>query len=564
MSKDKQTLHIYIRVSTGGQEKDGTSLDSQLKLGKEKAKSLGMEYELHDERSASSSKDNLENRPVIRELLARVSDGEIKNIYVYSIDRLSRNTTISTFIRETLRKSKCTLYTNTNETNLDSLEQNLLFGIISEISQYENMLRKERLNHGKRVKARQGYWMGGSTPFGYKVNKNKKLILDKEQSIWVERIFKWYSQGLSPKRIKHKLDGSVLTNRGNVSWSYGSVEAILRNTHPNGSYVYYEKEIPCPRIVDPDIWEKVQKRLSNKKRMERGKNVKNYNFPLREIMYCGHCGTQMGGRTHSLKNGEKRTRYKCVLHNKKWKDTSYDGDWKRNKYCENNFSMESSPTEDSIWTSLLNVLELSHQQREIFKKKVLSNQKKSRESKETLIEKLNIKIERTKESIQRIEDSIEEKEIEKISSREKAKSIQSFIDKLHIELNRLSTDLIEQENELVVLENDNLWINWIKDYVNNIDKLNNLKREERIDEIKKYIKRIDVFFNKETRKHRLDLKFKLPLVEDTFKWKDSLKKKKGYVISKGQTEKVLYLERGGQTMTKKHDSKEENQIVLQT
>ena len=102
-----------------------------------------MDYEVHDERSASSSKDNLENRPVIRELLARVTDGEIKNIYVYSVDRLSRNTTISTFIRETLRKSKCTLYTNTNETNLDSLEQNLLFGIISEISQYENMLRKE-------------------------------------------------------------------------------------------------------------------------------------------------------------------------------------------------------------------------------------------------------------------------------------------------------------------------------------------------------------------------------------------------------------------------------------
>ena len=60
MSKEKQTLHIYIRVSTGGQEKDGTSLDSQLKLGKQKAKSLGMDYEVHDERSASSSKDDLE------------------------------------------------------------------------------------------------------------------------------------------------------------------------------------------------------------------------------------------------------------------------------------------------------------------------------------------------------------------------------------------------------------------------------------------------------------------------------------------------------------------------
>ena len=179
MQKQREILHIYTRVSTQGQENDGTSLASQLDMGVKRAKSLGMDWEHHDEKSASSSKNDLDNRPVIRELLARVSEGDVKNIYVYSIDRLSRNQNTAVFIRETLRKAKCTLYTNTNETNLESHEQNLLFGIISEIAQYENMLRKERLNHGKRVRASQGYWMGGPPPFGYKTNKNKKLILDK-------------------------------------------------------------------------------------------------------------------------------------------------------------------------------------------------------------------------------------------------------------------------------------------------------------------------------------------------------------------------------------------------
>jgi site-specific DNA recombinase len=296
MSKSKDILHIYTRVSTDHQMNDGTSLDSQLQFGQQKAKSLAMDFEHHDERSASSSKDHLDNRPVIRELLARISEGEIKHIYIYSLDRLSRNTTTSTFIRETLRKNGCTLYTNTNETNLESHEQNLLFGIISEISQYENMLRKERLNHGKRVKARQGYWMGGPPPFGYKKSKTNQLIRDKEQSEWVERIFKWYSQGLSPMRIKRKLDGNIPTNRGNLIWTDGSVNAILRNTHPNGAYTYYEKEIPCPRIVDQETWDKVQARLANKKRMKRGQQIKIYDYPLREIMFCHHCGTQFGGR----------------------------------------------------------------------------------------------------------------------------------------------------------------------------------------------------------------------------------------------------------------------------
>ena len=38
----KETLHIYTRVSTLSQKDEGTSLDEQKRLGKEKAKELGM------------------------------------------------------------------------------------------------------------------------------------------------------------------------------------------------------------------------------------------------------------------------------------------------------------------------------------------------------------------------------------------------------------------------------------------------------------------------------------------------------------------------------------------
>ena len=508
MSKSKDILHIYTRVSTDHQMNDGTSLDSQLKFGKQKATSLGMEFEHHDERSASSSKDHLDNRPVIRELLARISEGEIKHIYIYSLDRLSRNTTTSTFIRETLRKNGCTLYTNTNETNLESHEQNLLFGIISEISQYENMLRKERLNHGKRVKAKQGYWMGGPTPFGYKKSTRNKLILDKEQSEWVERIFKWYSQGLSPKKIKHKLDGNVMTKRGKPIWSYGSVEAMLKNPHPNGSYVYFEKEIPCPRIVDNEVWEKVQTRLKQKKRISRGRVGQNYSYPLRQIMSCGHCGTQMGGRSQRYSENNTLISYCCLSHNKKWKESSTNGDWQRGKYCSNNVSMDCHKTEDGVWESLINILELSHQEREIFKQSLFDNKNKSQKTKDREIDRLKTRIEKTKESIGRLEESIVEKQIEKISSRDKAKSIQTFIDGLQGEFDRLSMVLIKDENDLVVLENDNLWIDWINDYQNNMDKLKNLSREERVVQIMRYVKKIEVFFNPETRKHKLNLGLK--------------------------------------------------------
>lgn len=540
MKNSKDTLHIYTRVSTGGQERDGTSLDSQLKMGQQKAKSLGMDFERHNEKSASSSKEDLENRPVIQELLARVAEGEIKHIYVYSLDRLSRNTTTATLIRETLRKGQCTLYTNTNETNLDSHEQNLLFGIISEIAQYENMLRTERLKHGKRVRARQGYWMGGPPPFGYKINKQKKLTVDKEQSVWVERIFEWSGDGDSPVAIKRKLDGNVLTNRDKVIWSVGSVEKILRNPHPRGSYIYFDKEIKCPKIVDDEVVARVDHRLKNlDKRNKSHPTV--YDYPLKEIMVCGHCNRMMEGRSTKSKNGQYKSTYKCIRHNSVFQKATEKGDWTRGKYCQNYASMECNPTETVVWESLLNVLRLSYQERELFKKMVLAKKNKSNVQREKDLAKVKSNIETTKITLSDLEESIADKEVEKISSRTKAKSIDLFIGKLQQEHDRQSSLLIELENELVTLQNNHLWVDWYNDYQKDIEDLKSLSKKDQIKMIKKYVEKIEVFFDESKRTHRLDLNLKLPLVGDSLEWKDSCKKSRGYRISKGSDSQVVYL-----------------------
>ena len=100
MSKEKEILHIYIRVSTTNQEELGTSLKHQEKVGIKKAKDLGMEYEIHNELSASSSLEGFTNRPIFTRLLRMVEDGEVKNVFVYNTDRLSRNTINWGIIRE--------------------------------------------------------------------------------------------------------------------------------------------------------------------------------------------------------------------------------------------------------------------------------------------------------------------------------------------------------------------------------------------------------------------------------------------------------------------------------
>ena len=45
----KEILHIYTRVSTGVQEDEGTSLETQLEEGIKRSKKLGMKYQLWNE-----------------------------------------------------------------------------------------------------------------------------------------------------------------------------------------------------------------------------------------------------------------------------------------------------------------------------------------------------------------------------------------------------------------------------------------------------------------------------------------------------------------------------------
>ena len=104
--------------------------------------------------------------------------------------------------------------------------------------------------------------------------------------------------------------------------------------------------------------------------------------------------------------------------------------------------------------------------------------------------------------------------------------------------------LIQLENEIGNLENDNLWIDWVNDYEELIKETELMKREDRIEVIKKYIKRIDVYFDKDTRKHTFNLTFKLKLINDVLEYKNIDRKSLGYMVKDGSKDKVLELDLG--------------------
>ena len=146
----KDYLHIYTRVSSRVQDEDGTSLDDQERVGKKLAKELGLRPKVWKEGSASAGKDDLTHRPVLLDLLQEIEKGRVRQLYAWNTDRLSRNQRTWNTIRWKLYDADVMLHTSKGPIDLRGNPQDeLLFGILSEISSYDNKLRAERSRMGK-------------------------------------------------------------------------------------------------------------------------------------------------------------------------------------------------------------------------------------------------------------------------------------------------------------------------------------------------------------------------------------------------------------------------------
>ena len=551
----KEVLYIYCRVSTVGQQEKGTSLKEQERFGIELAKSKGMDYEVFNEGSMSGSDkkdkdgdwiDSLANRPVLTNLMNLVREGQVKHVYSEITDRLSRSNKSFTNISVDFARHNVTLYTKTGTFEVGkSPTDKLLLSLLGIFAEYDNELRTQRLKTGRFIKAKQGFWMLGSLPFGYKLGKNKKLVIDKDQSKWVEKMFKWYDEGMSFPSIKKKLDGKVETNRGNVIWTQQSIGSLMRNTHHKGYYTYLGTKIPCPKIVDIELWERVNKKINNKERRQKYTNKKRYDFALSPLLECGNCGESILGQSQKSKGDSYRFSYCCSSRDKSYKKGGTKGNWERGKYCPNTVSIESERTEDIVWETLSEILKVSRIEKESFKGLRLSTKKTTTSKKEMELDKLRVVHSNLHSTIRRIEEGIEDQRIDKLSNPTKAKSIDNFIKKLEKSKEETLLKIQETENRMSELEDDSLWIDWVKDYQDKIKNLDKMSRKEKNEEIRRYVKKILVTFNEDTRTHTLKLRLKLPLVGDYFKYTDKKKSPKEYKIHEGSYEKELeYTEQG--------------------
>ena len=280
------------------------------------------------------SGETIDDRPQIKEVLARIESPRIKAVLVVEVQRLSRGD-----LEDAGRLMKLLRYTNTlvitpprtynlqDEYDRDYFERELKRG--NEFLEYQ----KRIMSRGRLLSVQQGNFIATTAPYGYEktfVSDGKRkcptLKIKESEADVVRMIFDLYvNQDMGRTRICNRLDAlgipapkghhwsppaladllNNITYIGKVRWNYRKTvtvvdEGEIIQTRPKsklGDYLIFEgKHEP---IISEELFQAAQEKQGRNYRAKAATKIRN---PLSTLLYC-KCGYAMVFRVYR-KNGK--------------------------------------------------------------------------------------------------------------------------------------------------------------------------------------------------------------------------------------------------------------------
>ncbi len=286
MKVRKVRCAIYTRKSSDdGLEQEFNSLHAQREACE--AYILSQKHEgwvcLPDQFDDGGISGGTMERPGLKRLLEGIRAGQIDQVVVYKIDRLTRSLSDFSKIVDILDEAEATFVSVTQSFNTATSMGRLTLNMLLSFAQFEREVTSERIRDKIAASKRKGMWMGGFVPLGYR-SEGRTLVIHEEEAKVIRLIYDAYYAEGRVKAVKELLDRrkirtSVRTSssgitRGGKPFSFGHVHHILTNPVYAGRIRHKTKvyDGQHPPIIEPTDWDAIQDRLlenANNKRQGR-------------------------------------------------------------------------------------------------------------------------------------------------------------------------------------------------------------------------------------------------------------------------------------------------------
>ena len=297
---------VYARVSTEMQEEKDS-----LKYQIEKCRDFCdlHSYKIVKEISDVESGGN-DDRKGFLELKHEVEMKSFDILVVYESSRVSRKMlTMVEFVLRLQEQNIKFISISQPELNTTTPTGMLFFQIQASLSEYERKQIASRTKSSNYQRAKNGKWLGGTVPIGYR-NVEKKLLVDQEEAELVREIFDYFLLCGSLRSTARKFERHVqsirwiLTNEiylGLKKWGQKEKNIMTGQIKVNEKYEVFDGEHDA--IISNDTFEAVQRII------EINKGKKNKNSTSKAI-FTGVLRCTCGGKLYNATTKRKWKREK--------------------------------------------------------------------------------------------------------------------------------------------------------------------------------------------------------------------------------------------------------------
>lgn len=328
-------IALYGRVSTSLQEDQKTIQNQIMAITDWLDKTIGKDnYTIVGEYLDEGWSGDVIERPKLDQLRIDAKNRAWDAVVVYDPDRLSRRSEWQAIVKDEIEELGISmLFVTVPEAKTD--EDKIMGKMRGVFAEYERMKIKERFRLGKLRKVREGNILTSEALYGYTYIRNNKetkvhgyYVINEEEARVVRMIFVWVGKdgltirqvvrslqelGIKPRRSKRGVwNTSTLTTMlrhrgyiGEAHWGssyavipknpiktdkYRQVKKTSRKMKPREDWI--AANIKIPKIIEPELYEKVQVRL--KKNSDYSKRNAKNEYLLGGKIYCP-CGSKRCG-----------------------------------------------------------------------------------------------------------------------------------------------------------------------------------------------------------------------------------------------------------------------------